>query len=110
MPMKERRAALQFVVTTLVLSLAAGPVFAGKKVKPGEMTCNEFLMLDEEQQSYVVSWLQGNSGEIDTIDIEEYSSPVEYVVAECTENKKETVGQKVKHWFKTHTKPASSDM
>lgn len=102
--------ALPFVVTTLAVSLAASSVFAGKKVKPEEMTCEESLMLDEEQQSYVVYWLHGSSGEVDMVDIDEYSEPVEYVVAECTKNKKETVGQKIEHWFETHTKPASTDM
>ena len=108
--MNKRLAALPFVVATLALSLAASPVFAGKKVKPEEMTCEEFLVLDEDVQSYVVYWLHGNSGEVDMIDIDEYSEPVAYVVAECTKDKKETVGQKIKHWFKTHTKHASTDM
>jgi hypothetical protein len=108
--MNKRLAALPLLVTTLAVSLAASSVFAGKKVKPEEMTCEEFLMLDEDVQPYVVYWLYGSSGEVDMIDVDEYSTPVEYVVAECTKDKKETVGQKVKHWFETHTKPASTDM
>jgi acid stress chaperone HdeA len=102
-------AALPFVVTC-VASIAASPAFAEKHVAPEKMTCEEFLMLDEEVQPSVVYWLQGRSGEVDVIDIDAYSDPVEYVVAECTKEKKETVGQKIKHWFKTHTKPAPDEM
>jgi len=45
--MNKRLAALPLVASTLALSLAAAPAFAGKHIKPEKMTCEEFLMLDE---------------------------------------------------------------
>jgi hypothetical protein len=100
--MSKHFAALPFVLTAVAVSLSASPVLAGKKVKPEEMTCEEFLALDEGAQAYVVSWMEGKSGELDTVDIDEYSAPVTYVVAECKAAREETAWQKIKHWFATH--------
>lgn len=104
--MNFRNSALPLVAAALALSIAVAPVFAGKQVKPEKMTCEEFLEIDEEVQPVVVYWLHGKSGEIEAIDIEEYSSPVAYVVTECQKENNASVWEKVKHYFKTHTKPA----
>lgn len=55
------------------------------------MTCEDFLVLDEDVQPYVVYWLHGKSGEIESIDIVEYGYPVDYIVTECSKDKQATV-------------------
>ena len=106
--MNKHLAALPLVATTLTLSIASAPVFAEKHVKPEEMTCEEFLVLDEEVQPAVIYWLHGKSGEIEAIDVDEYQIPVDYVVTECHKEKKVTVWEKVKNYFHKHTKPADT--
>lgn len=104
--MHTRTAALSFVATALALSLITAPAFAGNKVKPEKITCEEFLSIDENVQPSVVYWLQGKSGDIDAIDVEEHQRPVAYVVTECYKEKTASVWDKVKDYFKTDTKSA----
>jgi len=82
-------------VESSVEEFAVAPVFAGKQANPDTITCEEFLMLGEDVQPAVVYWLQGNSGEVDAIDIDEYEEPVVYVVTECGAEKSATLKSKV---------------
>lgn len=104
--MNKRYAALPLIATALTLSISAAPAFAGKTVKPDNMTCEEFLTLDDEVQPSVIYWMQGKSGEVDEIDVDEHSRPVAYVVTECYKEKQATVWEKFKHYLKEHAKPA----
>ncbi len=107
--MKTSIKVLPLVVSILALSIAGAPAIAGKQVKPEKMTCEEFIALDEEVQPVVVYWLHGKSGEVEAIDVDEYVTPVAYVLTECHKEKQSSVLDKVKHYFKTHTKPADLD-
>ncbi len=101
---------LPLVVTTLALSIATAPALAGKRVKPEKMTCEEFVTLDEAVQPGVVYWLHGKSGEVEAIDVDEYQTPVIYVVTECQKEKQASVWEKIKHYFKKDTKPADPEI
>ncbi len=103
------RVALPVVATALAIAFVAAPVLAGKQTNPEHMTCEEFLELGEEVQPAVVYWLHGKSGKIDAIDIEEYHTPVAYVVAECTKEKQATVWEKVTGYVAQHVKPTDMD-
>ena len=103
--MNKRLSVLALVAATLALSIATVPALAGKSVNPGKMTCEQFLLLDQEEQSYVVAYLHGSSGEMDVFNVTQYHRPVAYVVTECYKEKKATVSEKIKNFFKHPTKP-----
>ena len=107
--MNKRLSVLPIVVTTLALSIAIVPAFAGKSIDPGKITCEQFLELDQEEQSYVVAYLHGRSGEMDVFNVNEYHRPVAHVVTECYKEKKATVSEKIKNFFKHPTKPMGPD-
>ena len=107
--MNKRLSVLPLVVTTLALSIATVPAFAGKTVNPGKITCEQFLELDQEEQSYVVAHLHGSSGEMSVFNVTEYNRPVAYAVTECHKNKKATVSEKIKNFFEHPTKPMGPD-
>jgi hypothetical protein len=103
--MKKSHSTLQLTAAALALTMAVAPSFAGNKVTPEKMTCEEFLAIDDEIQPAVVYWLHGKSGKVDAIEVDEYDTQVAYIVTECHKDKKATVLEKVDHWFKMHTKP-----
>ena len=107
--MNKRLSVLPLVVTTLALSIATVPAFAGKSIDPGKITCEQFLELDQQEQSYVVAYLHGRSGEMDVINVSEYQRPVAYVVTECYKEKKATVSEKLTYFFKHPTKPMGKE-
>lgn len=110
--MSKRLRTLPIVLTTLALSMSATTAFAAKHVKPEQMTCEDFLVLDADVQPSVIYWLHGKSGEVDAIDVEDYRRPVDYVVTECYKEKHATVAEKLKHYFeyiKQHMKPPAED-
>ncbi len=107
--MNKRFSVLPLVATALALSIATVPAFAGKTVNAGKITCEQFLQLDQEEQSYVVAHLHGSSGEMDVYDVSEYHRPVAYVVTECYMDKKATVADKIKNFFKHPTKPMGKE-
>ena len=94
--MNKHRAVLPLIAATLAFSLATAPAFA---VKPEKMTCEDFLVLDEEVQPLVVYWLHGNTDDVDEIDLDEYMRPVAYIITECTKDKKATVWEKLKKYI-----------
>ena len=99
---------------TLAMSIVSTTALAADKAKPETITCEDFLVLDEAVQPGIVYWLNGKSGEVDAIDVDEYDTPVAYVITECQKEKGATVWQKVKqyiHKMKAYvepTKPANS--
>lgn len=107
--MNKRLSVLSLVATTLVLSIATVSAFAGKTVDAGKITCEQFLLLDQEEQSYVVAYLHGSSGEMNVFDVTQYHRPVAHVVTECYMNKKATVAEKIENFFKHPTKPMGPD-
>lgn len=102
--MNANRISVPLFSAVLVLLVAAAPTFAKehKQVKPEELTCSEFLTLDEEVQPSVVYYLHGKSGKVEAIAVDDYETPVTYVVDECQNDKTGTVWGKVKQWFENH--------
>jgi hypothetical protein len=108
--MNKRLSVLPLVAITLALSIATVPAFAGKSVNAEKMTCEQFLQLDQEEQSYVVAYLHGSSGQMTVFNVNEYHRPVAYVVTECYKEKKATVSEKLKYFFKHPTKPMGKEV
>lgn len=99
---------LPLAAATLALSVASTAALAADQAKPETITCEEFLTLDDDVQPGVVYWLNGKSGEVDAIDVEEYDTPVTYVITECQQEKQATVWQTVKQYIekmKQHMEP-----
>ncbi len=73
---------------------------AAKKLKPEEITCEDFLALGTEVQPHVVYWLEGYSasGKLEEaeLDVDALDRPVAMLVTECHEAPKATVWQKIK--------------
>jgi acid stress chaperone HdeA len=101
--MKESASPIRsFAVAALagLLALGVGSVaYAAKKVKPREMTCEEFLALGSEVQPRVVYWLEGysKSGKLEDaeVDVDSMQRPVAMVVTECRKEPKATLWQKL---------------
>lgn len=74
-----------------------------EKVKPKEMTCEDFLALGTDVQPRVVYWIEGYSKagrpEEAEIDFEALDRPVVMAVTECQRAPKATLWEKVKKYL-----------
>jgi hypothetical protein len=98
----------QLLSTVAVMTLVPAFCFAAGDMKAKNMTCNEFIGLDETVQPKVVYFIEGatKSGKIEDamISVDEVSKPVMWVLEECKKTPKETVWKKVENWVKTHSR------
>ena len=99
--------------TTIALTLGAGlgillsaGVATADKLK--DITCDQFLAMDESQQDDVVYWISGieaasskktdDAGEID-VGFDVFGQPVAAVLTACEADKQASLWEKVKqHW------------
>ena len=89
----------------IAVSLAVGTLVglgsvaeAGKKVKPSQMTCEDFLAVDEQARPQVLYWIAGyNRAGQEEVDIDVLSKPITAaVVEECRKDPKATFWDKIK--------------
>ena len=91
------------VVTAAVGGLlTAAPVGAeSKKKKIDEITCEEFLALNPEDQQRIAYWIDGyqvSKGEaaVGTVAFDKFGQPIGALVDDCKATPKETLWQKLK--------------
>ena len=88
----------------LILSslLAAGPVRAASKSKQvDQITCEEFLALNPEDQQRIAYWVDGyqaakGEAAVGTVAFDKFGHPIGALVDDCKASPKETLWQKLK--------------
>lgn len=96
------------VVTQKAATVPATPVKAAKKIKPMQMTCEEFLAYDEVTRPQIVFLSEGLNGkgkgkgksDDAVFDIEQTNTLVPVLVEDCQREPKTSYWQKVKNEFK----------
>lgn len=90
-------------LAALGIGSAAHATTTAKKVKPKQITCEEFLALGTEAQPRVVYWLEGfsKSGRLEDteIDVDALERPIAMVVTECHKTPKATLLEKIEEYF-----------
>jgi hypothetical protein len=82
--------------------LAAGPVGAeSKSKKVDQITCEEFLALNPDDQQRIAYWVDGyqvSKGEaaVGTVAFDKFGQPIGALVDDCKATPKETLWQKLK--------------
>ncbi|RFU44844.1 HdeA/HdeB family chaperone [Paraburkholderia sp. DHOC27] len=97
----------RFIVATAMLaSLCVSPlVFAqsAKPVKPAEMTCSDFLAVDDAYKPALVYWVSGTDklGVRETVTtVVDTATPVAAVIGECKQQPTATLSSKVRDLYK----------
>lgn len=89
-------------------ALAAGmlivhPAGAAGGKKASEWTCQDFLAVDDDLKPLVIYWMKGydSAGKPDTaeIDVAYFDRPITAVIAECKEEPKASLWDKIKGYF-----------
>ena len=82
--------------------LSGGPVAAadGKK-RVDQITCEEFLALDPDDQQRIAYWVDGyeeakGEAAIGTVAFDKFGNPIGALVEDCSVTPKETLWQKLK--------------
>jgi HdeA/HdeB family len=98
----------RLVVASLTLGamlsgvLTPGPVAAaGAKKRVDQITCEEFLALDPDDQQRIAYWVDGyeeakGEAAIGTVAFDKFGNPVGALVEDCRVTPKETLWQKLK--------------
>ena len=82
--------------------VAVGPIGAAAKQKQvDQITCDEFLALDPDDQQRIAYWIDGYQaakGEavVGTVAFDKFGQPVGALVEDCKATPKETIWQKLK--------------
>ena len=92
------------LVFGLVLSglLTGGPVAAaGGNTRVDQITCEEFLALDPDDQQRIAYWVDGyeeakGEAAVGTVAFDKFGSPVGALAEDCRVTPKETLWQKLK--------------
>ncbi len=89
--------AVAFVLGALIVASPAGA--AGKQVD--QITCEEFLAMDPNNQNRVAYWVDGYAtakGEaaVGTVAFDKFGQPIGALVDDCKATPKETLWQKLK--------------
>jgi predicted GTPase len=99
--------------TTIALSLGAGlgilvSAGAASADKLKDVTCDQFLAMDESQQEHIVYWINGieagsskkgvDAGDID-VAYDAFGQPIAAVVTACEADKKASLWDKIKEHF-----------
>lgn len=97
-----------FIFAVAVISMAATAASAGDKVKLKDITCEQFLAMDESAQSNVVYWIEGAATASDKkavaaedieVGYDAFGRPVAEVATACAADKKASLWSKVKEKF-----------
>lgn len=91
-------------IITLVLGgfLAAGIASAeSKSKKPDQITCEEFLAMDPDNQNAVAYWVDGyyqsqNETEMSVVAYDKFGQPIAALIEDCKKTPKETLWSKMK--------------
>jgi hypothetical protein len=80
--------------------VAAGPASAKSK-KVDEITCEEFLALNESDQNKIAFWVDGyqtakGEAAVGTVAFDKFGQPIGALVDDCKKTPKETLWQKLK--------------
>lgn len=80
--------------------LAAGTASAASK-KVDQVTCEEFLALDPDDQNRIAYWIDGYAqakGEaaVGTVALDKFGHPIGALIEDCKKTPKETLWQKIK--------------
>jgi predicted GTPase len=99
--------------TVIALSLGAGlgilvSAGAASADKLKDVTCDQFLAMDESQQEHIVYWINGieagsskkgvDAGDID-VAYDAFGQPIAAVVTACEADKKASLWDKIKEHF-----------
>ena len=99
-----RRGFVGSLVFGVVLSglLTGGPVAAADGNKPvDQITCEEFLALDLDDQQRIAYWVDGyeaakGEAAVGTVAFDKFGNPIGALVEDCRVTPKETLWQKLK--------------
>ena len=93
----------RWIAGTVVVGIAIGGLSAAqaadKKVK--DITCEEFLAMNPENQNRIAYWVDGYAEGKDesatgTVAFDKFGQPIGALVADCKATPKETLWQKIK--------------
>jgi len=89
-----------FAVVLAAGSLLASPVGAASK-KVDEITCEEFLALNPDDQNRVAYWVDGyqaskNEAAVGTVAFDKFGQPIGALVEDCKAEPKATLWEKLK--------------
>ena len=90
------------VVTAVAGSLVSGPVGAeSKKKQVDQITCEEFLALNPDDQQRIAYWVDGyqvSKGEaaVGTVAFDKFGQPIGALVEDCKATPKVTLWEKLK--------------
>jgi hypothetical protein len=99
---KDRLVGGMTVAVALGGLLTGGPLRAEAKSKQvDQITCEEFLALDPDDQQRIAYWVDGYAtakGEaaVGTVALDKFGQPIGELVADCKATPKETLWQKLK--------------
>lgn len=100
-----------WIINSVTLSLvlgglvAAGPVRAESKSKQvDQITCEEFLALNPDDQQRIAYWVDGyavakNEAAVGTVAFDKFGQPIGALVTDCKATPKETLWQKLKKYL-----------
>lgn len=82
------------------LIVGAGPAEA-KSAKVDQITCEEFLALNPDDQNRIAYWVDGyaqgkNEAAVGTVAFDKFGQPVGALVEDCKKTPKETLWEKLK--------------
>jgi hypothetical protein len=83
-----------------ILVTGAGPAEA-KSAKVDQITCEEFLALNPDDQNRIAYWVDGyaqakNEAAVGTVAFDKFGQPVAALVEDCRKAPKETLWEKLK--------------
>ena len=81
--------------------LAAGPVGAAKSKQVDQITCEEFLAMNPDDQQRIAYWVDGyetskNDAAVGTVAFDKFGQPIGALVDDCKTTPKETLWHKIK--------------
>lgn len=99
--MRTRRVIGLIVAGTLFGGLVVADPASAKSKKVDEITCEEFLALNESDQNKVAFWVDGyqtakGEAAVGTVAFDKFGQPIGALVDDCKKTPKETLWQKLK--------------
>jgi len=97
-----------FLAITIGFVVAGTTAYAGDKTKLKDISCEQFLAMDEDSQDNIVYWLDGvaTAGSKKDVAVEDvevgydiFDRPVAEVVTACEADKKASLWDKIKAHF-----------
>jgi hypothetical protein len=97
-----------FLAITIGFVMAGTTAYAGEKTKLKDITCEQFLAMDDDNQSNIVYWVEGaavasSKKSVAAEDVEVgydiFGRPVAEVVTACEADKKASLWDKIKAHF-----------